>query len=179
MGCWLPPVLYGSCFLPLALQAARQAYVEELRAGRASAPDEQLCATPFGVDVVGITEFVALTGALVGGAHTQCWAGCNALELPPGWWTVLGRQAAGGRVCTCCCTTHRLSAAMTALPVAANRPKLQAERMHALSSHAGRRERSAAQAGAGAPERAAAHHQHAAEVRHGALPGLPAGAASD
>lgn len=29
--------------------------------------DGKLCATPFGVDVVGITEFVALTGALVGG----------------------------------------------------------------------------------------------------------------
>lgn len=27
----------------------------------------KLCATPFGVDVVGITEFIALTGALVGG----------------------------------------------------------------------------------------------------------------
>ncbi|PRW56470.1 FLU chloroplast alternative spliced version l-FLP [Chlorella sorokiniana] len=53
------------------LQAARQAYVEELRAGRAAAPDEQLCATPFGVDVVGITEFVALTGALVGGVSAR------------------------------------------------------------------------------------------------------------
>ena len=42
--------------------------MEELRAGRAAAPDEPLCATPFGVDVEGITEFVALTGALVGGA---------------------------------------------------------------------------------------------------------------
>ena len=28
----------------------------------------KLCATPFGVDIVGITEFVALIGALVGGA---------------------------------------------------------------------------------------------------------------
>ena len=28
---------------------------------------DKLCATPFGVDVVGITEFIALTGALVGG----------------------------------------------------------------------------------------------------------------
>ena len=27
----------------------------------------KLCATPFGVDVVGITELIALTGALVGG----------------------------------------------------------------------------------------------------------------
>jgi hypothetical protein len=27
----------------------------------------KLCATPFGVDVVGITEFVGLVGALVGG----------------------------------------------------------------------------------------------------------------
>lgn len=47
--------------------------MEELRAGRAAAPDEQLCATPFGVDVVGITEFVALTGALVGGARRLVW----------------------------------------------------------------------------------------------------------
>lgn len=30
-----------------------------------------LCATPFGVDVVGITEFVALTGALVGGISAR------------------------------------------------------------------------------------------------------------
>ena len=29
----------------------------------------KLCATPFGVDIVGITEFVALIGALVGGAR--------------------------------------------------------------------------------------------------------------
>ena len=28
----------------------------------------KLCATPFGVDIVGITEFIALIGALVGGA---------------------------------------------------------------------------------------------------------------
>ena len=27
----------------------------------------KLCATPFGVDIVGITEFIALIGALVGG----------------------------------------------------------------------------------------------------------------
>lgn len=32
-----------------------------------SAENGRLCATPFGVDVVGITEVVALTGALVGG----------------------------------------------------------------------------------------------------------------
>ena len=31
----------------------------------------RLCATPFGVDVVGITEVVALTGALVGGARPR------------------------------------------------------------------------------------------------------------
>lgn len=30
----------------------------------------KLCATPFGVDIVGITELVALIGALVGGAQT-------------------------------------------------------------------------------------------------------------
>lgn len=33
-----------------------------------SSENGRLCATPFGVDVVGITEVVALTGALVGGA---------------------------------------------------------------------------------------------------------------
>lgn len=27
----------------------------------------KLCATPYGVDIVGITEFIALVGALVGG----------------------------------------------------------------------------------------------------------------
>jgi len=27
----------------------------------------KLCATPFGIDIVGITEFIALVGALVGG----------------------------------------------------------------------------------------------------------------
>jgi hypothetical protein len=27
----------------------------------------KLCATPYGIDIVGITEFVALVGALVGG----------------------------------------------------------------------------------------------------------------
>jgi tetratricopeptide (TPR) repeat protein len=31
----------------------------------------KLCATPFGVDVVGITEFIALTGALVGGLSAR------------------------------------------------------------------------------------------------------------
>lgn len=31
----------------------------------------QFCATPFGIDVVGITEFVALTGALVGGISAR------------------------------------------------------------------------------------------------------------
>ena len=54
------------------LQAARLAYEEEVRRERQSA--DQLCATPFGVDVVGITEFIALTGALVGGARRCC--GC-------------------------------------------------------------------------------------------------------
>ncbi len=39
-----------------------------------TAENGRLCATPFGVDVVGITEVVALTGALVGGAHVACRA---------------------------------------------------------------------------------------------------------
>ena len=38
-----------------------------------SAENGRLCATPFGVDVVGITEVVALTGALVGGAPHGAW----------------------------------------------------------------------------------------------------------
>lgn len=48
-------------------QAVRSEYNEEVRKAKESAPADQLCATPFGVDVVGITEFIALTGALVGG----------------------------------------------------------------------------------------------------------------
>lgn len=45
------------------LQRARQELEEQGRESQTG----KLCATPFGVDVVGITEFVALTGALVGG----------------------------------------------------------------------------------------------------------------
>lgn len=41
----------------------RQMFEREAREGQL----DKLCATPFGVDVVGITEFIALTGALVGG----------------------------------------------------------------------------------------------------------------
>ena len=37
----------------------------------------KLCATPFGVDVVGITELVALTGALVGG---ECAFECSCIQ---------------------------------------------------------------------------------------------------
>lgn len=58
---------------PTLLQAYRSAYEDEIRKERANFSDDQLCATPFGVDVVGITEFVALTGALVGG--TLVWGG--------------------------------------------------------------------------------------------------------
>ena len=39
----------------------------ELEAQGAETSNGKLCATPFGIDVVGITEAVALTGALVGG----------------------------------------------------------------------------------------------------------------
>lgn len=42
----------------------RQLFEKEAKEGQL----DKLCATPFGVDVVGITEFIALTGALVGGA---------------------------------------------------------------------------------------------------------------
>lgn len=38
---------------------------------RTQVENNQLCATPFGIDVVGITEFVALTGALVGGLSAR------------------------------------------------------------------------------------------------------------
>lgn len=43
----------------------RQMFEREAREGQL----DKLCATPFGVDVVGITEFIALTGALVGGTR--------------------------------------------------------------------------------------------------------------
>lgn len=52
----------------------------------------KLCATPFGVDIVGITELVALIGALVGGATSGCR--CHGLYVTCGWRTVslpLGR----------------------------------------------------------------------------------------
>jgi hypothetical protein len=45
------------------IEAERAVLEEE---GRQSAIGK-LCATPFGIDIVGITEFVALVGALVGG----------------------------------------------------------------------------------------------------------------
>ena len=60
------------------LAAARPAMQGLLELISASGAQEQgrlsqngkLCATPFGVDVVGITELLGLTGALVGGAHS-------------------------------------------------------------------------------------------------------------
>lgn len=45
------------------LAEVRQQFVQETNKTK----EGQFCATPFGIDVVGITEFVALTGALVGG----------------------------------------------------------------------------------------------------------------
>lgn len=45
------------------LQRARMQLEDEARTSSSG----KLCATPFGVDVVGITEVIALTGALVGG----------------------------------------------------------------------------------------------------------------
>ena len=51
----------------------RQMFEREAKDGQL----DKLCATPFGVDVVGITEFIALTGALVGGTpsplHLPQW----------------------------------------------------------------------------------------------------------
>lgn len=55
-----------------ARQELDRARVELEEAGRTTQAGK-LCATPFGVDVVGITEFIALTGALVGGGlPLQC-----------------------------------------------------------------------------------------------------------
>jgi tetratricopeptide (TPR) repeat protein len=51
------------------LAAARRELEQEALSAQASAM--QLCATPFGIDVVGITELVALTGALVGGVSAR------------------------------------------------------------------------------------------------------------
>lgn len=49
-----------------ARQELNRARMELEEKGRTTQAGK-LCATPFGVDVVGITEFIALTGALVGG----------------------------------------------------------------------------------------------------------------
>ena len=58
--------------------AAARARVQRIREkaevqGRASGGgfEDKLCATPFGVDVVGITEAIALIGALVGGISAR------------------------------------------------------------------------------------------------------------
>lgn len=48
---------------------ARSQLEEEVK--RNQGATNQLCATPYGIDVVGITEFVALTGALVGGISAR------------------------------------------------------------------------------------------------------------
>jgi tetratricopeptide (TPR) repeat protein len=57
---------------------SEEAVREELAQVRVAYEDEakrtqggRLCATPFGIDVVGITEFIALTGALVGGVSAR------------------------------------------------------------------------------------------------------------
>lgn len=43
----------------------------EAESSRSAAAGKQLCATPFGIDVVGITEAVALLGATVGGVSAR------------------------------------------------------------------------------------------------------------
>ncbi len=70
---------------------------DELQRARTQLEDEarntasgKLCATPFGVDVVGITEVIALTGALVGGEtphlpYELCGALCDSS------WVFLGK----------------------------------------------------------------------------------------
>jgi tetratricopeptide (TPR) repeat protein len=50
-----------------SLEAERELIERELD----SSKDGKLCATPFGVDVVGITEAIALVGALVGGVTAR------------------------------------------------------------------------------------------------------------
>jgi hypothetical protein len=49
------------------VELLREEFVEETR----NTANGQLCATPFGVDVVGITELIALIGALVGGVSAR------------------------------------------------------------------------------------------------------------
>lgn len=158
------------------MQAARQAYVEELRAGRAAAPDEQLCATPFGVDVVGITEFVALTGALVGGACVVLLRGAGARmpALLPGCCVAVGPAGRGtpGTIPRIA-MLHGIASRLR--PDADWRSDMDQDTLYQLLPAdpvcalllpaALRCERAPAEAGAGAPERAAAHHQHAAQVR--------------
>ena len=66
-----------SCMLLTAL-----AFVCVQKEGRMT-QSGKLCATPFGVDVVGITELIALTGALVGGGSAWSPLGrtCSAAWL--------------------------------------------------------------------------------------------------
>ncbi|KIY98117.1 hypothetical protein MNEG_9846, partial [Monoraphidium neglectum] len=49
------------------LEAEREAFEAEARTTSIG----KLCATPFGIDIVGITEFIALAGALVGGVAAR------------------------------------------------------------------------------------------------------------
>lgn len=49
------------------LVAAYNSFEEEAKRSQG----DKFCATPYGIDVVGITEFVALTGALVGGVSAR------------------------------------------------------------------------------------------------------------
>lgn len=65
-----------------ARQELDRARVELEEAGRTTQAGK-LCATPFGVDVVGITEFIALTGALVGGKSASLSAFLSFLWSPP------------------------------------------------------------------------------------------------
>ena len=44
---------------------------EEFEEETERSKENKFCATPFGIDVVGITEFIALTGALVGGVSAR------------------------------------------------------------------------------------------------------------
>lgn len=93
----------------LRLRDAKEAeVVAELNRARSELETEgrltqlgKLCATPFGIDVVGITEFVALIGALVGGARPPPPPLCGRHKLaarplrlyPLGLWSCGNRTA--------------------------------------------------------------------------------------
>jgi hypothetical protein len=57
----------------------------ELEAMGVATSEGKLCATPFGIDVVGITEAIALTGALVGGTWTRATPAQLSAQAQKAW----------------------------------------------------------------------------------------------